>query len=340
MEFDRAPDVPVHKAIVRTGDGQYWMTIEAPAPYPYWVGGRPPASRSFTNALLRPYEKFLTTGNPVVGLVQYYMAARNVGGTPRVLLATSVRDHPTHLEEPQLLPGSLFLFPGYGQEGLSGPPGEGVQPHHISIREAEGRRILSYTHGILDDGEEVIRAGSDEEVPEGDPPPILHVASMRVDAPRMLDPAGFAYAHVPEWLVEAREDEDDFFPDLRVRNHWWDDMERDPNLMEGPHHLWMTAFLTPRLLERREIDRIVRFLLGVEQLRGWPEVELWEDYDGDVSFRTAYMDLGRLGIDAEYRYVLLLRGLVPGGLPGGVTLFGSAAPVPVSDDEWDEAGIE
>lgn len=91
--------------------------------------------RGFDHALLRPYEKFNRTGKPHVGSVQYHFIDLPGEQWPRVHFAAAIRKQ-TSPNDPALLPGNVFIFPGISGDQLHRRDGETFDVHHCSKRSA------------------------------------------------------------------------------------------------------------------------------------------------------------------------------------------------------------
>lgn len=305
--------------IVRTSERELFV-VTAPSPYTVYSGNEAPLNRGTGNALLRPYEQLLEHGKPDVGRVQYYMV--RIGDDIRTLFALSLCDHNSSLRSPHLLPGRIFLYPGFGQEGaIHGASGERVTPHHITIRETAGG-IVSYMTARRADGSK-FRSPTVRELPV--PGSILHVASARVSGPRFLEPAGIAAAPIRPHVRRARAGKD-FLPQNLVQNHWLDDIEAPKELTEGAHHLWMIIVLTEERPRDEDLVRTIRWLKFTESRNGKEIVP--RDYDGNTSFSATGVDLHALGIKSRYRHLVTIRGIVPGSIPSGTFMFAFPSVIP------------
>lgn len=331
MNWSEPPKVPAIHDIVRSSAGHHYFVVEAPAPYEPKVGHPAPLTRSFEHPLLAPYRKFLESYNPMVGTCHYFMIQLPSTSRPQVLFSLSIADHQPHLRDPTLLPGPMYLFPGFKARQLEGYEGKTFRPDHVSVKEAENDRLLAYTRG-RGGGERPERPDDRDIRPRVFPElPPIHLLTTRIPGVSSLHAAGVAMRRIDEKLLEIRDDKPAFLPDPTVRNHWVDRLFGPPRLLEGDFHLWSSVFLVPEPPTEEDIEDLVKVQMGADAQRGLPEVHPRE-MDGTHHIRTACADLSNLGVEAEYDMLLHMRGLVPGRLKPSVAVAAFPSALPVNDD--------
>jgi hypothetical protein len=322
-------EVPVQTKVLKFSEDRWRIVVEAPHPLP--VEGPNPHHQGIRHALLRPYEKVTQQGNPIVGSVQYHLTQLPHEEFPRVLFSVATREESSP-NEPPLLPGNIFLFPGIPADQEMHQGETTGQIHHVSVREKDDDRVQAYSNVRADDdqdGEQTIRVKQTEGVEEY--PSMVHLCQLWVHHPDALDPAGLADAEISPAGIKSAIDREALSPDPTVENHGCDSLEIDPAIKETDHFLWAGFVLADQLPTEDQGLALADFLLRnvAPGAKKAPTPNL--EYDSDVFFKFKAIDLSAVGSDAKYRYLVSLKGIVPGSMNTPVSFAAFPHPRPVKE---------
>lgn len=297
----------VETRIEKSAVGNDWLVVEAPSPQP--VGF--PQHRGFTHALTRPYQMVGTTGNPTVGAIQYYFTRIPEKPFPSVLFSTAIR-RSSAPNDPRLLPGNLFIFPGirfsrpHHKEDLTG------FIHHISIRETTNRRLEVYANVNPQDSspDNRVRFGRRQSLSKD--PGLAQVALLLMKDATALDDVGLAMERMTPGAQKAMLERGILSPDPKISNHTYAPLPDNGELAKVPNYLWCGLFLATKPPSRELAQRILWFYLRRLPKSGLKSVKPYDDYEGSFHPQMTVMDLRPVGASCDYPYLICIKCIAPG----------------------------
>lgn len=317
-------EVQAHQGILRTSTGRHHLVVEVPSPLP--LRDDIPVHTGLDHALLRPYEKVARHGNPITGSVQYHLTRILGEFWPRVLFAVTVREEGPQTD-PRLLPGNVFIFPGFEAGRKHHIHGRRFFIHHLSIREKSNSQVEVYAHARRADGAGTERPGEPRPIEGSDS--MIHVGQLWIKRREALDQAGLAFAPLTFGGTRSMEDRKEFFPNPLVRNHGLHDLQYDSEIVQHPNYLWVGFFLS-RVFPSEDQQRALTYLLHMEVPRKTSKPPAPDfDEQTEVFWKSAATDLSRLGASCEYRYLFAIFGIVPGQMNTDTSLAAFAQGFPL-----------
>lgn len=300
----------VRTEILRAPSNRYWIQVTPPG---HSLLEEP--IRGYEHSLLRPYEKVATLGAPIVGSVQYQFVHLPVLHRPSVLFSTAVRTS-SPPNEPRLLPGNLFVFPGIRYDRLHSRAEVSGHVHHISVRELHDRRIEVYVNSrAAEDPDEPVRQGRTEQISAKSA--LLHIAQVYLRDRLALDDVGVAMEPLSDGAGTSMKARGRFSPDPFIENHPFLRIPENPALAIRPHYLWCGLFLATAPPTDQLVHSALKLFLHDIRIAA---IEYDAEYDGPFNAHASIVDFSSFAENALYRYLVTLTAIVPGDLKSSTGL--------------------
>lgn len=310
-----------------------WLGAELPFPYEFVTHQRPVWVNDIKHVLFRPFHDWIASGNVRLGTIAYVLGEIESVPRPKVLYAVSMAPHPASLRDPRLLPGTLCLFPGYAGSQMVSADGTVSRLHHVTVRETAAGRIEAYYHGLTASDESLRRPRNilvDEDTAHH-----LHVLTAWFGNPDNFASAGTGRVPLPPVRLRGAIPRG-IGPEPQILA--LHDSVRIPHEQSGVSSHFYSAFLLARELPTKAtISELFRTLKDYET--GTSAPGQGTSYTGPIELSAQSIDLQaampasdrRVG-NPLYRYLLHVRGILPGRVGGKFAMAAFPSQIPTRAD--------